>query len=383
MSETIQVYEGADVFEKHQEVWEALLASSDIPADVTPFYCRPQWMQCWAKQFGHQWRCLLLIVERDGKAIGLLPLALGRGRLGNWKPTMVTWASWPWMDVFEIPAVNHEDREATFRLGLQWILNNLSGYRVMLFRELPTGGSTIRALRAVAKEQKIPMHHMICADSPILDLQEFHRREQPRKGSDQRKLRSKRKKLDGLGEAEFKFFRPTPEEVDSLIAECADVEKESWQCAFGVGFLQGEEPLQFSTSLWKEYSPSADLALATLRLDGRLIAYHWGPCEGNRFLSLNMSYRQEFKNTGPGNLLNNHMVDEGENLGLQFLDASRGTPDGKHFLHDFGCTTRNHAMVVLYPPSLKGKLFFLLRHHFIPTARKILYKPSPWKVLHG
>jgi hypothetical protein len=105
------------------------------------------------------------------------------------------------------------------------------------------------------------------------------------------------------------------------------------------------------------------LAAGTIRLDGKLIAYHWGfRSDGNRFLSYNLAYASDFHNFSPGTLLMHHMAETGTKIGFNFLDASRGGLDHAHLLERYHGGARLHVSATFYSPSFKAQIIRFLRH---------------------
>ena len=58
-----------------------------------------------------------------------------------------------------------------------------------------------------------------------------------------------------------------------------------------------------------------------------MIAFHWGPRSGDRFLSYHLAFREEQRQLGAGTVIFHHMVEKGTELGFQWMDASRGELD--------------------------------------------------------
>ena len=370
MAPRLEVFEGHDVYRQHAERWTELLASSQEP----PFFLRADWLDAWSRHFAQDRRCFLAAVEQDGRWIGGLPLTLGSGKLGaRWRVSLLEFAGTPFFDRVELPAANPEELALSLETILDWARRDLGAWTVCGLREVPTESATFAALRTWAKKAGTPLYSRLCSKAPVVDLETGGKTSSKYR----RQLRQSMEHLRERGEVALDFFYPAAEQVDELIRECAAVEVVSWKGEAGVGLFQEGPRREFFRELWKAMGPRKEVALATIRLDGKLIIYHWGFLHHGVFLSYSLAQVPETNNVRGGSLLLKHMVDEGLSLGIRAIDASRGSLESPNIIGRYHGPIRDHQFSWFYNSNLSGSALRMMRHGAVPLARKILGKPDP------
>ncbi len=370
MSEaTLQVYEGAEVFAEHQERWSELLERTRSGI----FFLRPDWLRLWAQHFGAGRRMFLVVAERDGQWIGGLPLILGKGRIGQrWQVGKLEVAGTPYFDRMEVPAADDEDCRETLRLILEWA-RGAGGWTAFGLHEVPNASPTHRALERLAAEHGFGLHSQLASKAPMVDLETKGKTSSKYR----RQLRQSMEHLEQDGEVECRFAFVDGDSIDGLIADCKQVEGSSWKGDQGVGVFRDGPTGAFMRDLWRELAPRQEIALATIRLDGELIIYHWGFLHRGRFLSYNLAQHPSTNDKRGGSLLLKYMVDHGEELGIEVIDASRGSLESPNIIGRYKGPIRAHGDFVLYSGGLSGSFFSVLRHRLIPAARALLKKQGP------
>ncbi|KAA3605783.1 MAG: GNAT family N-acetyltransferase [Planctomycetota bacterium] len=370
MTVTLQVFEGKDVFEQHADSWQALL---DRSPEFT-FFQSPDWLIPWAKHEAGDRRLFLVVAERDGRWIGGLPLALGPGNLGRWKMRKLEFAGAPWFNHIEIPAADDQDRRDTLQALLDWSRKQMRSWTALELSELAHDGPTRRIWKDLCASQGNFLFEQQVASSPTLDLEAFHQAGGKFSKNLRSQLNRSRRRLEEEGALEMRLFLPQSSELDRLFEECLEIEQGSWKGEQGTGIMDPQGAGAFFRELWQRLAPKQQLAMATLRVDGRLLAYHWGFKEENRFHSYTLAHRPEYNQKGPGTLLQHHMVMEGQEAGFRFMDASRGAIAPPHLLYRYKGPVREHFQTVLYRSSPKGSGLRFLRHSVLPKVREVKAK---------
>ncbi|MDP6850602.1 MAG: GNAT family N-acetyltransferase, partial [Planctomycetota bacterium] len=305
MSERVVVHEGPNVFAEHAEKWDSLLERAGNPT----FFLRADWLNCWAKHWAGSRKILLAVVERNGEWIGGLPLVLGKGRIGaRWKVQKLEFAGVPFYDRMELPAATAEDCQQSLKLLLQWMQKDLAGWTALGLHEVPNGSETLNAFKALSPKMGFDLHTVLASKAPMVDLKTGGKTSSKYR----RQLRQSMEQLEERGKVETDFFSVELQNIDSLIQECSAVEATSWKGDQGVGIFRDDSYRSFMKDVWKMLAPEKGIALATIRLDGELIIYHWGFRHGDHFLSYNMAQRPETNNVRGGSLILKLMVDQGE-----------------------------------------------------------------------
>jgi CelD/BcsL family acetyltransferase involved in cellulose biosynthesis len=366
---SLQVFEGPRVFAEHGARWQELLDRTQSPV----FFLRPDWLQLWADQFGAGRRCFLAVAERGGEWIGGLPLILGEGRIGQrWEVPKLEAAGTPYFDRMEVPAADDADCRETLRLILDWA-RATGGWSAFAFHEVPAGSPTHRALESLAAERGFDLHAQLASRAPIVDLETGGKTSSKYR----RQLRQSMEQLEEEGRVECAFEFVDADRIGPLIAECKQVECSSWKGDQGVGVFRRGPVGDFMRGLWRELVPRQELALATIRLDGRLIIYHWGFLHRGRFLSYNLAQVPETNRVRGGSLLLKHMVDTGRDLGIEVIDASRGSLESPNIIGRYKGPVRAHGDFILDARSAHGRFLEGVRHRAIPAARRLLRQGGP------
>ena len=370
MSERVIVHEGLNVFAEHAEKWNSLLERAGNPS----FFLRADWLNCWAKHWAENRKTMLVVVERNGEWIGGLPLILGKGRIGaRWKVQKLEFAGVPFYDRMELPAATAKDCERSLELILQWMQRDLKSWTALGLHEVPNGSHTLNAFKSISRKRGFELHTVLASKAPLLDLHGGGKTSSKYR----RQLRQSMERLMERGKVETDFFSVNSQDIESLIQECSAVESVSWKGKQGVGIFRNEAFRKFMLDVWKMLAPEKGIALATIRLDGNLIIYHWGFRHGDRFLSYNMAQTPETNNIRGGSLILKLMVDKGLELGFSRIDASRGSLTSPNVIGRYHGPIRDHGNLVVYGPGLKSRGLSFLRHRALPIIRKLRKLPRP------
>ena len=119
-------------------------------------------------------------------------------------------------------------------------------------------------------------------------------------------------------------------------------------------WLQGGAEATMLREVWERVVPAEQLACCEVHLDGQPLASHWGFVDGDRFLSFHMAYDNEYRSYGLGSVMLEDMVQHGREIGLRWIDASRGNTAGTHILGQYGGPIRQQVQLVLPRRSLSG-----------------------------
>lgn len=370
MSLQVRVYEGIAALDDHSQAWEELLERSGNPS----FFLRSTWLKTWANHWLGERRFLLAIVERGGNWIGGLPLVLGRGKIGaRWNVRKLEFAGAPYFDRMELPAENAIDCRQALEELITWSRQELGSWTAMGLHEIPNGSDTMNAFKQIAADQGTKLHTVLASKAPMVDLHTKGKTSSKYR----RQLRQSMEQLEMRGVVATDFFHVAAMDVDSLIDECAIIEGSSWKGEQGVGIFRDQTHKNFIGDLWKTLAAEDGVAIATIRLDGELIIYHWGFRHCGRFLSYNMAQRPDTNKLRGGSLVLKLMVENGSQLGFDAIDASRGSLTSPNVIGRYHGPIRDHGNVVIYRPTLAGAALSAIRHRVLPAWRKLRGKPGP------
>lgn len=184
-----------------------------------------------------------------------------------------------------------------------------------------------------------------------------------------RRLKRSRKKLDQAGKVSIVHKLPTPDEALELVETLKDIEDGSWKGDADTG-LFSEEKLTFVKDLSKRLAAAGQLEIYLLLLDGKPISYRYGFRYANRFLDYNLAYLTDYHHLSPGRILLDEIVKTSQALGLEAVDASRGSMERPHILIDWPGYVRDHYRLMIFAPTAKGLLLRAIEKKLRPLALK-------------
>lgn len=348
---------------KHRAEFEALLER----AGVETLFMQPVWLAGWARHLGPD--SALLVAEQAGRWCAAFPLRSGRRPFGRLRLQLVEFAGAPLFDLADPPIDPELDREALLVELFGELRRRLGRWTAAELRELPVDSATERAVAAAAARAGLAHRSRTCSVAPLLDLGALDGAAPKRSKNLRSQLNRSAKRLAELGEVETRFERPAPAELESAFEQCAGVERLSWKGTGGTALLVEEPRRAFFRELWDRLAECGELAVARLLIDGAPLAYHWGWIRHRRFFSYNLAYAPEHAQRGPGTLLLDAMVRAAPELGIDVLDASRGSLTSPHGLARYRGGEREHRTHVVYGRGATGRSLGFASTVVLPRVR--------------
>jgi CelD/BcsL family acetyltransferase involved in cellulose biosynthesis len=175
--------------------------------------------------------------------------------------------------------------------------------RVPLLELQPLGsGDLASALLEAGRERGLPVDEEVCGEEAMIEIfgpwQSFC---QSLPESVRRHLQ-KLRQLERQGSVEFREVREAAG-LDRVLEECFELEARGWKGMRGSPIRARADTLCFYTELAQSAAQSGRLALYTLRLSGRLIAFELCLRAAERVDALKISYDPELAAQSPGNVL--------------------------------------------------------------------------------
>ncbi|MAW60122.1 MAG: hypothetical protein CMJ94_04725 [Planctomycetes bacterium] len=337
---------------------DALLAGAAADATRPSFFASSNWLIPWASHCCEGAQVFLFTAALpDGELVAALPMALQPVRLGGTETTALTILGWPVTDNFELPARSAADRAALLRWAWQHARRKIAGWSCWMLREIDEQGPTAQAVQQLVAAGELTRPEVFPAGvTPVLDLEAFHAEDgDPRTKKQVYRITKFRRKLARAGEVEVPFWRVRPDELEQVWQNAVSIESRSWKGEDGdATALQGGAEATMLREVWERVVPAEQLACCEVHLDGQPLASHWGFVDGDRFLSFHMAYDNEYRSYGLGSVMLEDMVQHGREIGLRWIDASRGNTAGTHILGQYGGPIRQQVQLVLPRRSLSG-----------------------------
>lgn len=335
---------------------DALVAQLEAQEERPWFYVGSDWLLPWA-ELGNPDADIFVATLRgaDGQLEAALPVARQMVRLGSMHTLALTILGWPVTDNFEVPARSDAARQELLRAFWAHARREISGWTCWMLREVDEDGPTVAALEQCARGGMPEATIFPVGKTPVLDLDAFADDGDPRTKKQLYRITKFRRKLAKAGEVETPFWLVQPDEVDAVWDNAVDVESRSWKGEDGdATSLQDGSKAAALKEIWRRTASEGRLACAEVRLDGRVLASHWGFVTGRRFYSFHMAYDNDYRSYGLGSVMLEDMIQQSPSLGLRWFDASRGNPEGTHILRQYGTPFRQHVQVVVPHPGLRG-----------------------------
>ncbi|NQU48690.1 MAG: GNAT family N-acetyltransferase [Planctomycetes bacterium] len=353
--------EGIDGLNRIAKQLDAITDPLRVGGDRPWFYVRSDWLLAWAQNAQPRPQIFTFLAEdAEGNLQAAFPAALQRVRIGqSWQPAL-TALGWPENDTVEIPSVSHALRTRLIEWAWAFSINNISGWRSWMLRELDRDGPTLASLQEL-QPACLPIFQVRPAGvSPMVDLVDREIHGDKRSSSQRSRATKYARKLKKEGDLEMRFWLPTPKEVPGLWDELQDVELRSWRDGDdGTFMMQDSYRAKAYRRLWEVLAAKGELGTAVMRLNGQAIAAHWGYVDGDRFLSVHESRDVSYSDYGVGLGVHEGVVTQGRSLGLNWIDTSRGNSAGTHVLGRYGGPVRHQVQVVIPHPGWRGALLRL------------------------
>lgn len=284
-----------------QPAWDDLLTRHSqgiLHFDVTSSF---DWAMALWRTFLDKRDQQILVMERKGEIVGLLPLYRSVKTVHGVRCRMIS----PITELFSgrcgflLRDPSLEDLDAL----LEYLRRGIPDWDVLLFT-LVEGSVSHHLWLQLAKREGFSCEQSFVQHSPYIDLNgnwKEYLATLPKKFVSGR-IRSAEKRLRARGDLRVReFLRPS--DVPYYREAILDVEKGSWKAAAGTSLTAQKFQESFHMDLIQAASQNGLLLGFVLELDGQPIAYLHGVLYNNVFCNLKSSYKEEFRELSPGHVL--------------------------------------------------------------------------------
>ena len=306
--------------------WDALAES-----DPTPFSLSA-WYLAWWDGYGDGRRLRVCSLWDNGDLVGLLPLCAQNGRLeamANEESCVVR------------PLARDGD-------ALRALAGAAAAERYDLFeiRRLPEDDVGIEVLANAARSAGRLSVVEPDITSPIVDTSgSVDAYRTVASGKWHKNLRRLSRKLQRERGAELRLIEP-PADLEAELSEGIEVESSGWKRAAGSAILSRPENEAYYRSLARRFHQRGELRHSTIWVDGRMIAWDLGILRANRLYSPKSGYREEFRQFGPGLVLELGTIERCFELGIEAHELL-GADDA--YKLRFSTSVRRHRYFRAYP----------------------------------
>ena len=356
-----RVVSDARGFAALESEWNELAADSLVDH---PF-CGFDWMRCWWQAFGEGRELRIVVARRGGRAMGIAPLMLTRGRLLG-------------LPVRRLEAMANEQtprfdflvaRGAESAYDAIWqALREDAQWDVLQLTQAPDTGPTVQALQRLAGSAGSPVGRWAADASPYLVLDEGrddgYRRVVGRKHRSNVERLARR--LAALGPIVLETVSE-PRDVASSIDDGFRLEASGWKERIGTAIASQPRVQGFYRSLAQNQAANGDVELVFLKSDGRRIAFLYVVRRGRGFYLLKCGYDPEYARHAPVHVLCHLLFSEASERRLDLIEFLGGNDEWKQrWTH----RTVQHVWLYVFRDAWWTRLLCRTKFELVPHLKQ-------------
>jgi CelD/BcsL family acetyltransferase involved in cellulose biosynthesis len=162
-----------------------------------------------------------------------------------------------------------------------------------------------------------------------------------------------------------------PEDLDSELDECLQVEASGWKGKHETAVLSQPETTSFYRGVAAAFHERGELRLSTLRLDGRLAAFDLCLLHRGRLYLLKTGYEESFRKLAPGLVLQLSVIERCFETDLDAFELLGGEAEWKR---KFATSERQHAALRSFRHRPGPALRFTYRRALRPPLKRAYRK---------
>jgi CelD/BcsL family acetyltransferase involved in cellulose biosynthesis len=335
-------------------------------------FLTPEWTGSWWRHLGSG-TLRVLTIRRGARLVCLLPLVERRKRLYGVKGRLLEFAGEPEADL--LGALRDPGDDQALDAAVREISKAAGSVDVVRLSEVAVGSSLDRALEKASQACGLAAVRRVCGRAPILALNgPWNEIEASYPKALRVRLHRARKKQENAGEVRFRRWQPAPDEVASLLERLRAIEGlklERWRAEGrqAEGMLVPPRRWAFIQELSPLFAERGWLDVATLEMDGRLVAYRYGFRFRDAFLDYNLAHDPRDDAFSPGRTLLDEIIRDSHRIDLHAVEASRGRLHPPHLLADWTPNSRWHVRWTIFGRSLRGRLLLEMETRVKPWWR--------------
>ena len=362
---TIEPSVSSDI-EKLSPAWQKLV-SSGIYAE--PFF-QPYWFEAYSKSFANTSKYVLLSVYERQDLVGILPVVFKNTVFGVIPMRTLRSMSGIHSCRFDfIVDTTHQEEIARSAWGT---LSDNPSWDAIEILNVPEDGA-FHKLMKYAKQEGHPTATWSTLHSPYLNL--------PQNSTDpfeycpikyknyRKRLKGYRKKLEKLG---CLRFVQTNQFSESVFSDFLRLESSGWKGKSGGAIACNPLTVEFYRNALVSAGKAGHVRITSMEIDDRTIAMDLGLLTDNRFYcSPKVAYDEEFSRYSPGHVLNQHVITQLVDDGIQRYDFLGPRAHHKYIWTD---SVRKHHNCYIFRPTVRGKACHTFITKFAGQLRRLKYK---------
>jgi len=329
----IRIISESNELESLLEVWDSLLRKS---GDNNPIYLTHEWLLTWWKHFGEGRKLNVLLIEREGQPIGIVPLMRTEYRIGLFKiHALETIGSLNCNHIGLISSGNGEEAICAFLTYLEEEL--AKGESVLRLPWVPDDCEFLDLLRSCISSptSNLVMQERAKTLAPYITLpstwDEYSRWLSPsRRHVLRRKLRS-------LEKSHTVGFRDcTKDNLDNMLSRFIDLHQRRWQSANVKGVFSDPKMEGFYRDIATQFVKKGWLHFSCLIIDGEIASAEYAFIYNRKFYCTTSARDVGYSKYNVGHLHQMFLIKYAIEKGLREFDFLRGDEPYKfHWTESF------------------------------------------------
>ena len=331
--------------------WNGLLARSDSDQ----VFLTSEWLTTWWEYFRGGRELFVLLVRAGARLVGIAPWMIEEGGRAGVRYRRIEFLGTGLSDRADL--ILAEPKAGCVEAILRHLADRSGAWTLADLREWdPTSGNLALFAGSVGGDglDALATADSLCPYIPITsDWESFY---ETRFGHQTRRSRNKRfRALQKRGRVEFEDVTD-PEELPEVLRGMAEVEARL--AAGGTRSVLGDERTRaFLLDVGRRFLAKGWLHVALLKLDGRIVAYHFAFRYGGAYYGYYKAYDPDLAAVSPGTILVTDVIRRCFEDGLREFDLLRGEESWKS---EWTSSSRRNRRLVLNRADLKSRMLSYL-----------------------
>jgi CelD/BcsL family acetyltransferase involved in cellulose biosynthesis len=333
-----------DELEQLEPVWDSLLGRSAADCGFLTW----TWLFHWWKAFGENRDLYTVILEEDGRVVGIAPSYRDGRRLRLLGSEAV---GSDYLDV-----IFERDREEACTEALFGFLEDRDDWDALALEDVEAGAATLDRVRSESSKRGYNLIHFETSECPFARLApSFDEYLSELSSSRRYDIRRKLRKAAKKGEVTFEMVE-SADDLDGAVTAFADLNRERLGNKQIEGGFRDARFGEFHTGIMPALQRKGALRLCFLKIDGKTIASLYILKHGKKYLYYQGGFDAEWNAFSPGTLIFANAIRHGiENEGIEEFDFLRGAEGYKlGWTHDRRMLTTTE----IFRPTSRGRLLY-------------------------
>jgi len=318
---TIRTVTESEELDGLKEVWDDVLQRCNEDSSI---YLTHEWVWTWWKHFGERKKLNILVIEREGRVIGIIPLMKVDYRIG--------FARLRFLETIGSTNCNHvglilaESRDEAMAAFLAYLERELVKNKLALrLTYVPEDGTFLDLLRthSCIVSKTLGIHEKLVAFAPYVSLpttwdEYFHSLSQRRRKTLRRAVRS----LENGHVVEFRQF--VTAELEQGLSEFFDLHQARWESINVRGVFSDPRMKDFYREIASQFVKKDWLHFSCLSVDGKMVSATYGFVYDQKLYAATAARDIQHSKHSVGHLLDMYLIQDAIEKRLQECDFLRG-----------------------------------------------------------